>query len=276
MKKGDFCIAVVVNKGYEKYIPYFIFFILKSYPSYAVKIFFTDKLTPKTRLAIKRLRTMGEVEVVEGFFNDLPSSNQELKSFRWIIPQRYFSKYKYAYIGDVDMLICREDKPLREQHIDQMKRTGLPYSNCVRVKTKRLTGLHFLEVKPYYKGMNKTIRAYHRKLKAGKLRSSGNEGILYKMIEESGVGLPPPGRCHRPHHGLHLGQWRGRANSARPRSRTRWGKTGKPSDKMLNYYRFFSEVCDDPIYLSIKRSIKCLEIDLMEEDFKKYIKSRKS
>lgn len=271
MKKGDFCIAVVVNKKYEKYIPYFIFFILKSYPSYAVKVFFTDKLTSKTRLCIERMRAMGEVEVVESFYSNLPSSNQELKSFRWLIPQDYFSKYKYAYIGDVDMLICREDPPLKEQHIKQMNRTGLTYSNCVRSETKRLTGLHFLEVNPYYKDMSETISKYLIKLKEGKLGGSGNEGTLYKMIEESGIGLPPPGRCDRPHHGLHLGLWRSKG----PRAKTRWDVLARePTDKMLNYYKFFLEACNDPIYLSIRRDIRCLEIDLMEADLNKHLKSR--
>ena len=48
----------------------------------------------------------------------MPSSNQELKTFRWLIPQYYFKDYKYVYIGDVDMLICKENPPLLNLHID--------------------------------------------------------------------------------------------------------------------------------------------------------------
>ena len=46
------CISVVVDKNYEKYIPYFIYFITESYPNYYVKILFLDKLDKKTKIPL--------------------------------------------------------------------------------------------------------------------------------------------------------------------------------------------------------------------------------
>ena len=116
------CIAVIVNRKYERYIPYFIFFVLRSYPKYTVKVLVTDTLSVEIKNIIAKLEVLGNIVVEEEFFKGFPNSNQELKTYRWLIPHSYFEDYEYVYIGDVDMLVCYESSGILEQHIDHIEK----------------------------------------------------------------------------------------------------------------------------------------------------------
>ena len=108
-----------------------------------------------------------------------------MKAYRWLVYDTSFEQYKYLYIGDIDIYICKEAIPLHEQHIQHMESQKLVYSNIVRaygaepkwiqeyqkilekirVYTlivriyhkffyhKRLSGLHFIKVNEYYKAI---------------------------------------------------------------------------------------------------------------------------
>jgi len=266
------CIGVVVNRKYERYIPYFIFFVLKAYPNYTVKIFVTDTLSADIKKIISKLEGLGNVVIEENFFKGLPISNQELKTYRWLIPQSYFKDYEYVYIGDADMMICKETPGILEQHINHMEKNNLPYSNCVRPNTKRLTGLHFFKVKEYYNVMGKTIEKYTQKLKKRKLGLQNgkvrNEEILYRMIKESGLSLPQ--KEYRidingsgPHHGLHLGIWRGYKNNVKPAVKKQILK-----DNYNNHYQYYQIVEKDNIFKEIKKIYPLGELKYMEKFFK--------
>ena len=270
MKK--ICISVVVNNKYEKYIPYFIYFILKSYPHYSIKIFFTNNLNKKIKNVISKLEILGNIEIIENFFKNFPQQNQELKTFRWLIPAKYFLPYQYVYIGDVDMMICKEDPSLMDQHIDHLQQNNLPYSNCVRPNTKRLSGLHFFNVEEYYKKMNPIIENYTLKLKRrniglhnGKVR---NEEILYKMIKESEIGLPKDElridhNGSGPHHGLHLGLWRRSASLSHAQTKQIL------QDSYKQHFEYFKKINEDSLFLYIKNNVPLSEFNNMIKYFNK-------
>ena len=197
------CVTTVVNKAYQKYIPSFCYFCTKSYPYYGIKLFLTEKLVPKYKEIVVELP---QVEIIENAFTGFPKASQELKTLRWIITPEIFEGYDNIYVGDVDLLICRESQTLEDQHVKHCEEICLPYSNSVRPNSTRFSGLHFVRREFYYAEMLPIIKKYAKKLREGELCNSKNETILYNMIKESGLGFPK--NWFRPHHGLHLGLWR--------------------------------------------------------------------
>ncbi len=264
------CISVVVDKNYEKYIPYFIYFITESYPNYYVKILFLDKLDKKTKDLISLIDSP-LVSIEENFFKGFPNTNQELKSIRWLAPYEVFKGYDYVYIGDVDILICEEIVTLLDTHILHMQKNNIPYSNAIRNNQKRFTGLHFFKVKEYYEGMTTIIEKYYNKIKTKKLRLSQNyrnEHLLYDMINEGVKKLPKDE--HRidiggsgPHHGLHLGIWRGYKDNVKKAVKEQIFKDGYQS-----HYEIFKKIENNDIYKNISEIYQLNEINYMKKFFK--------
>jgi hypothetical protein len=268
----NICIAVVTNKAYEKYVPYFVWAVKRSYPKYAVKVFCLSMLSQDVKNILKSLCPDNGVEIVEMFFSELPSGNQELKSFRWLIPKQYFCGYEYVYIGDIDMLICKESPSLLEQHKMHCNNNQLPYSNCVRPNTKRLTGLHFFKTEPYYEKMGKIIEKYTKMLKDNKLAlrlGVRNEEVLYNMVVDAGISLPADElridiNGSGPHHGLHLGIWRSRA-AVKSAVIDQIIK-----DSYLEHFDYFSKVSKQEDFLSLEKKFPLKELSLMRSFFETY------
>jgi hypothetical protein len=264
------CISVVVDKNYEKYIPYFIYFITESYPNYYIKILFLDKLNKKTKDLITLIDSP-LVSIEENFFKGFPNTNQELKSIRWLVPYEVFEEYDYVYIGDVDILICEEKINLLDIHISHMEKNNIPYSNAIRNKQKRFTGLHFFKVKEYYEYMSKVIEKYSNKIKNKQLRLTQNyrnEHLLYDMINEGVKKLPKDE--HRidingsgPHHGLHLGIWRGYKDNVKKAVKEQIFKDGYQS-----HYEIFKKIENNDIYKNISEIYQLNEINYMKKFFK--------
>jgi hypothetical protein len=205
------CMSTIVDRVYQKYIPMFLYFCLKSYPMYGIKLFLTEKLDEKYKGVVNRLGELGTVELVENYGKEFPKSvHHELKTIRWLFESSDFNGYDYTYVGDIDIIICREKESLLDQHLKHCVDINLPYSNSVRPNSKRLSGLHFVKKNEYYEKMNDVIQKYRLLLRNGRLRAAKNEETLYKMVAESGFLLPKG--WFRPHHGLHLHLWRGKKN----------------------------------------------------------------
>jgi hypothetical protein len=269
------CIAVVANKKYERYIPYFCFFVKKSYPKCNVKIFALDGLSDKVKNFVHNGYRQSEVKIIERLFDGFPQSNQELKSLRWLIPKEHFSDYEYVYIGDIDMLICKEPFGLLEQHKKHCFDNQLPYSNCVRPNTKRLTGLHFFETKAYYEKMSKVIEKYTKALRGNRLglrSGTRNEEVLYSMIVEAGFSLPADEfridiDGSGPHHGLHLGIWRSGGN-IKPAVIDQIMK-----DSYLEHFEYFEKASKERTFSRLEKEIPLKELARMRVFFEAYRES---
>ncbi|WP_318502583.1 hypothetical protein [Bacillus sp. T3] len=209
--KNPFCMSVYVFGDYTKYIPYYIYSILKSYPDYFVKIFCMDHLSEQENLCLDLIRKnlSTNFEIKEKYFPFPKFRKNKLgKPFRFLIPHEEFSEFENVYLGDVDYLIVKENPSILEGHLEHCKKIGLPYSNQIRPNTKRLTGHHFLIVKEYYHLMQPIIEYYQNHLdevyNEMKLNRS-DEKFLYKIVEK-GIGFGKMKENHyRPHHGFHLG-----------------------------------------------------------------------
>lgn len=270
--KKKLCIATYVfGKKYQGFIPLYIYSILKAYPNYSVRIYLDGKINKKIDDVIKKLKNVGDFEVIQNFPKKIglnkkaKKNNMISRSLRWVFYDEVFSEYEYVYIGDIDIFLCKENKDFCEQHAIHCDYLGLPYSNYFRgeqlisnkdIKTivrklikygfketyrmfnkesiciRKLTGLHFIKVEPYFNKIKPLIGSYIQELNllANKKSKKWNqcyfndEALLYDIVEESNLGIPPKSKetsqnnmiinenaekvGYRPHHGLHLGIWR--------------------------------------------------------------------
>jgi hypothetical protein len=150
------------------------------------------------------------------------SQGKYIKSVRWVtIPN---IEAKYTYIGDVDILML--DKNISSGHARHAESIGRPYSNIVRNHpTKRkMSGLHFVVTKPYYKVLNQTeLNKIISNINSGNIKKQMlDECLLYTIVKEY-LGLPKNsnlkdgyGLEYRPTHGIHM---------SLPRRLTGWGVT---------------------------------------------------
>ena len=100
---------------------------------------------------------------------------------------------EFTYIGDIDILIL---EPVTVRHLEQMRKTGLPYSNVLRPSAPpRLSGLHFTRTGARYP---------LPELGGVDPSNTGDEHLLYLQVEAMGLRLPDPEERFRPAHGIHF------------------------------------------------------------------------
>ncbi|GBF78193.1 hypothetical protein PA598K_06804 [Paenibacillus sp. 598K] len=211
-------ITPFVFGDYTRFIPFYIYSMLTSYPDYGIKVFMQGKLSKQENRCLELLerRFPDTFEIRTNFMhkNELSPANQRSlikskKALRWLIPHREVMHFQNIYIGDVDFLIVKESPGILEAHLEHCTTTGLPYSNAIRPGTQRLTGLHFIRTKEYYDKMTPVIKYYRSHL--GELcdmvtKGNSDEVFLYRMVEQ-GIGFTGLDQMHyRPHHGFHLGK----------------------------------------------------------------------
>jgi hypothetical protein len=181
-----------------------------------------------------------------------------LKVLRWILEEKDFLNWDNLYIGDIDILLCKEKEDLKTQHLNHCIETKLPYSNCVRPSKDRLSGLHFIKREMYYKKVENTLNKYRNIHKQGLLKNKKNENILYNIVRESGLGFPK--KWFRPHHGIHLGLWRQKNNVNLTRI--------FEDDNYCSYLKYFLEIENTDLYKKVYRITPLKEIDRMKYNLK--------
>ena len=116
-----------------------------------------------------------------------------------------------VYICDIDMMTLKENPSLHEFHHNEMKASGLCYSNSPRNNTEpksyeRLCGLHYATQEWYAKTAVMRLK-YKNMLDRGEVGRDffDDEIMLKKICEESGLGIPPKTPLFKRHHGIHFG-----------------------------------------------------------------------
>ncbi len=262
------CFAVYVYEDYTKFIPFYIYTILKSYPEYYVKVFLRESLPENEKKCIDLIREKlsNNFEIKENYYSNFRFSDSTMRVLRFLIPYDEFKEFENVYIGDVDFLIVEEATSILEGHLKHCENIGLPYSNEIRIGTKRLSGLHFFKVKEYYSKMNKIIEYYMNNIDElyrlmNKLKS--NEKFLYYIIDKGiGFGKLNQSRKYRPHHGLHLScEIEGYFENRKEASRARYNHLKN------QLKRYFS----DPLFLDMLKILpveKIIELSLELEKYK--------
>lgn len=271
----DICITICLNERYAKYIPMFAYFISQAYPTYGARIFMSGKAGGGILRCLDLIE--GDYKLYENCFKDLPRCRISYKSYRWINYSEDFEDYKYVYVSDADMLICPEIPSLLEQHIVHCQILGCCYSNFVRSSSiKRLSGLHFLEVKPWFEKMLPIIKKYRKLLQSSKIKEISDEVMFYRMVKESGLPIlkprdkkikkdKPTDYHFRPHHGLHLGVFRSASTSFTSQFWT---------DANLEHFKFFEQIKIADVGRKILEICPLLEIDNMQKSHQRIMQMR--
>jgi hypothetical protein len=215
--------SVFVFGGYESFLPFYISSINQNYNNLDIVIFYHEKLSFKIQNYIE---VYDNVIIYDNFnFNNKIEWLQDLKIkgggpktlLRFLIKGDYFKKYRYVYFGDVDVLIFKESISLFDFHESQIKFSKVPFSNKVRLDeegslTKRLTGLHFVEVRPYYEKIDPIInkifsnKTFRNEVLSGVIR---DEELLFNLCEIAfNFDSKQISENKTPLHGLHLGLFR--------------------------------------------------------------------
>lgn len=276
----DICVAVYVFGKYTRYIPYYIYSALKSYPDYYVKVYSRDPLSSNEHqcLSLIRDQVSPNFKVIEGYMDNFLRSNNTSNmvggletTFRFLLPYEAFKDFKYAYIGDVDFLLIRETPSLLDSHKAHVDKVGVPYSNAIRPHSKRLTGLHFIKVDAYYQQMAPLIKAYLKNpnllyKEAKNLKT--DEEFLYKLVEK-GIGFGKIRAHHyRPPHGFHVGVERKGNVQERKRKVNRY-----LAQKQLYNQGIIEQLTayyNDPLFKEIMLLSPDKSIDFLGEQLKKY------
>lgn len=259
------CITTVVNEMYQEFIPWFVYFIKESYPEYYISIFLIGKANKKVRRCLDLIG--GNFCLHENCYSGYPANVLITKCLRWTNYSDEFEKFDYIYTGDIDMLICKEEPSLLQQHIQHCDFIGLPYSNQIRGfgdwknKPRRLTGLHFVKRNEWYTAMRNIMIKYDRLLQKNCVTYGQNEVMLYQMVKESSLKLPKEideisdsEYRFRPHHGLHLGLWRSPNTDQKlktffPRTKAGWKNCVSPIH--VQYLSQFKKMQQDVIYTQL-------------------------
>lgn len=219
------CVATYVSGSeYQEFIPVYIYSILCSYPDYFVFIFCGEKIKQNVRKSIDILEQIGNFKIFE---NHLPGHSEKIKKGvaaackRWLLYISEFLDFDFLYIGDVDIFILPEKLSLLDQHLIHCQTLKLDYSNVRRrASAKRMSGLHFVKVAPYFKKMLPIINKYSKSILNEKSNYEvvDDEAMLFDMVNESGLGLCPQATSieyadprvpsFRPYHGIHLAVFR--------------------------------------------------------------------
>jgi hypothetical protein len=241
------CFVGVVDDGYQEYLPLFAYFALEAYPDCELILYHVDPtLRAEVRECVETLRDLGHVDVGPLQYRYDVDDPQSLKSLRWVLYDEDFAGYENVYIGDVDVLIVREEPSLcevRTRHSEEIER---PYSNRVRTGTKLVAGIsHFIHTHAYFPRVLPRMLQYREEIAAGTLRIH-NEELLYRLLEET-VGLPERRVALNTHHGIHLRAFHRPRSLEAQRARTDYlfGKV---------FERYFEG------FLEIARSERCVEL----------------
>jgi len=264
-------ITTIVNKDYQRFVPWFVLFITKSYPDYKVKIYLTEEIIHGE--AFEFVKTEN-VTYVENSFPEYPKSNQELKTLLFLTKGEANENVYMA--GDVDVLICRERPTLENFHLKLCKLTGMIYNSYARFGTERIKSCAHFVTPEYWKVMDEIIDKYRELHKKQELNFGdydkgmiGNEHVLYKMLREAGQEIIsiPEALSSNVIHGFHLGVWR-MEKYALPRF------IGIQPLYYLEWYKFFLEVAGSFEFKKLAELLPLYEINRLRANMDNYIEKR--
>lgn len=211
------CFMTVANRSYQKYVPWFLYFLNRAYPDAHKLVLLDEMITDNVRRMLGLL--YGNYEVRERAFPEYTQTDADtIKCLRWLFYEPAFEKYDCMSIGDVDMAIYKETPSYMDQHLAHCEQLGIPYSNFVRpatAGTRRVGGINVIKPREWFSVMRPLIEKYRSRLAHGDIRLpyvGFNEQLLLKMIVESDLGEPPsnmsetywPSLVTSNHHGTHI------------------------------------------------------------------------
>lgn len=217
-KEEKMCFMTVANKPYQKYIPWYLYFLNRAYPKAYKLILLDGKITDKIKPMITLLS--GNFEIRENVYSPAFTNidGDTIKCLRWLTYEPKFEEFDCMSIGDIDMAIYKESPSYMEQHLAHCDQLGIPYSNFMRPSSagpKRVGGINVIKPREWFNAVIPVIKKYLLLLQNHQLNlpSYGmNEQLLLKIIQESSLGQPPDNLSETywsslvtsNHHGTHI------------------------------------------------------------------------
>jgi hypothetical protein len=223
-------IFACADKKYEDFAPLFIASCLWSNPNATVEIGVddADRFAEANRPVMARLAALygKDAFLMRSVMWRTPRKRRILPNTVRFINEPVLPS-EYIYISDIDIVTL--EPGIASQHIADMARTGLPYSNWVRTGKRRLTGLHF------------SRRDWHYPLPPLDdlaITSMNDEELLYTLVGRK-LGFDPPEVTERfrPVHGIHMSPNRTPKASLRKNGRPRPGWSVGPHRKRWLQFR---------------------------------------
>lgn len=213
--ESKMCFMTVANRPYQKYIPWFLYFLNRAYPEAHKLVLVDETITDDIRQMISLLS--GNFEVRERSFWEYDKTDAfTIKCLRWLTFEKEFEQYDCVSIGDVDMATYRESPSYMDQHLAHCDQLKIPYSNFIRPsQPRRVCGIHVIKPREWFSAIRPMIDKYRPMLvsKTIRLPEQGfNEQLLLRMIIESELGEPPTNLSETyntsiissHHHGTHI------------------------------------------------------------------------
>lgn len=279
MNLKSFCFASFVFGSYEKYIPFYIYSISKSYPEAFVKIFTEDDLSENVKKSLDFLMKSGfeNFQILDpklpndyySEFNFGNGKNQTGKLARWLLNYSYFEEFSYCYIGDVDFIHLPEKIHIVDFHKKNMEKFGLPFSNMVRkdksgTPIRRMAGWHFFEPKNYYEKVEPIINKLknNREYRYGYLKKlERNEHFLYELTKEAfNFDDHELSKMYRPWHGLHIGISRGNENIDAMTIQNNTSLSLNETKQLLTNF------AKDSVFIKLQNMIFVIELDVIFQE----------
>lgn len=244
------CFTTYVHGWYQDFIPIYIFSILHQFPNYFVKIFTHEKLTVNNSAALDLVKSFNSsFKIVERYQGVDCTNIKHLPAVRYLLPKSEFSGFDYVYFGDVDFIVTNEhNDDFVTYYKKQCDYTNLPFSNAITHDNNkhRMTGLHFIETKPYYERIEPEIQNIidGDPFALSIIDSfSFDEEVLYYMNSRV-FDLSSLEGYTRPHNGVHLGYCRERADGHSYSGKTKLKDWNQQKDKITSIidHRVFKQL----------------------------------
>lgn len=209
------CFMTVANEPYQRYVPWFLYFLNRAYPEAHKLILLDTEITDNVKRMLPLLS--GNFEVRENAFPEYDTTDAlTIKCLRWLMFEQSFDQYDCMSIGDVDMAIYTESPSYMDQHLAHCDQLRIPYSNFIRpTKPRRVCGIHVIKPREWFAKIKPVMDRYRPMLRSGTIRlpeQGFNEQLLLRMIVESDLGEPPKNLSETywsslttsNHHGTHI------------------------------------------------------------------------
>lgn len=200
--KDTLHVTAVATDSYVGFVPLFLHYLFEVYPHYYATIFVRD-MPDNVWNALYRHKYAKRFDIVDGEFDGYPNDEHgDRTALKFLLfttdrVKKYFYDTKYCYQTDIDMMIHAEKRGILEQHVEHCETLGLPYSNAIRPNVPpTVMGLNFMtaeyieRIQPVSDVWNAKFRKYGISLIPKPQRCIG-ERVLYEIINDSGIGLPP-------------------------------------------------------------------------------------
>ncbi len=228
----------VFGTTYQEYIPLYIIALNESYPQYDLIVYVDGFLTTRVKKMLnlinnryKNFKIIENPKSVTKLSEEARKFPQIQKSQRWLFYEDIFNSYEAIYVGDIDILLCKEENPIFEQHLLHCETIGAPYSNICRLgkqrrysirsiggnllrngilqtsryyisekkQIKKFSGLHFVVTNEYFQKVNLVKDYFYNELNllakgnssVYNICSFNNEAMLRDLILKAGFSECP-------------------------------------------------------------------------------------